>query len=135
MALALILVLALAALAIDAERWPTRAELARALEEGPRRRPNRQRRRLELDAIYRLTERRLGGTAAWRCAARLGERAGVRSTPAETLLSSAGAGIGLAVVAAAAGISGPAVGLALLAGAGALPAALHVRGRRGLRRA
>jgi hypothetical protein len=130
MALTLLLASLLATFAVARNgRCPTRAELELLFDERerPRPRPRLPRPALGARALYDAVELRLGGTAVWNLLARLGERAGARSSPAETLLFSAGAGQGLAVVAAAAGAQGAPVVLALVLGAAALPGLLAVQ--------
>jgi hypothetical protein len=133
MALMLLVASLLAAFAIarDGAR-PSRAELELLLEgrAGRRRRAGGRRPAAGTEALYAAVEARLGGTAVWRLLALLGERAGARSSPAETLLFSAGAGQGLAVFAAAAGAHGAPILLALVAGAVALPGLLALRAAR-----
>jgi hypothetical protein len=133
MALTLLLASLLAAFAVarDASR-PTRAdqELLLGGRARRRRRTRGPRPALGAQTLYGAVERRLGRSVVWLLLARLGERAGARSSPAETLLFSAGAGQGLAVLAAAAGAHGAPVVLALIAGAVALPGLLAVRAAR-----
>ncbi|HEU0335926.1 MAG TPA: hypothetical protein VFR43_05185 [Gaiellaceae bacterium] len=133
MAVMLLLASLLATFAVARDgRRPTRAELE-LLPDGrdrPRPRPRLRRPALGARALYEAVELRLGGTAVWNLLARLGERAGARSSPAETLLFSAGAGQGLAVLAAAAGAQGAPVVLALVLGASALPGLLAVQAAR-----
>jgi hypothetical protein len=113
-------------------RRQTPAALELVLDDRARRRPRPGWPRPALGAqkLYDAVEQRLGGSTVWNLLARLGERAGARSSPAETLLFSAGAGQGLAVLAAAAGGQGAPVVLALVAGASALPGVLAVRAAR-----
>ena len=132
MAVTLALLLALAALAAGARGWP--ATLL-GLGTGAGARPGGRRRRpasrgLSPEPLYESLAARLEGTALWRLAALLCERAGTRATPAETLLFSAGLGLGLAVAADAGGAPPGAVAAALLVGAAALPVHLLARGLR-----
>ena len=133
MELTLLLASLLATFAVARDgRRPTRAELELLLDGRVRPQPRARGRRAApgAQALYDAVERRLGETALWSLLARLGERAGARSSPAETLLFSAGAAQGLAVLAAAAGGQGAPVVLALIAGASALPGVLAVRAAR-----
>ena len=133
MGLTLLLASLLATFAVARDgRRPTRAELELLLDDRARPLPRARGRRpaLGAQALYDAVERRLGSRAVWILLARLGERAGARSSPAETLLFSAGAGQGLAVLAAAAGGQGAPVVLALVAGVSALPGVLAVRAAR-----
>jgi tight adherence protein B len=92
------------------------------------------RKQARLDSLYGATERRLDGTSLWRWLERRCERAGSHSTPAEVLLFSAGAGLGLAVLATALGAGGLLALAALAVGACVIPVHLGLRGKRRLRR-
>jgi hypothetical protein len=133
MALTFLLASLLASFAVarDGAR-PSRADIELLLDGRVHRRPRRRRRPPApgAEALYGAIEARLGESVVWRLLARLGERAGASSSPAETLLFSAGAGQGLAVLAAAAGAQGAPVVLALVLGASALPGLLAVRAAR-----
>jgi tight adherence protein B len=87
-----------------------------------------------LASLYGAAERRLDRTSLWRFVERTCERAGSRSTPAEVLFFSAGAGLGLAVLATVLGAGGLLALVALAAGASLVPLRLRTRGRRRLRR-
>jgi tight adherence protein B len=89
---------------------------------------------VRLQTLYGATERRFDHTRMWKAFERLGERAGVRSTPAELLLFSAGAGLGLAVLVTAVGGGALLTLASLVVGALLLPAFLHHKARKRLRR-
>lgn len=88
---------------------------------------------VRMQALYGATERRFDHTSLWKSFERLSQRAGVRSTAAELLFLSAGAGLGAAVLATALGGGAVLVLVALAAGTALLPAVLRVKAGRRLR--